>query len=155
MRQTFEYLDPVGDKPFHISFDIDAIDPHFAFGTGTKFRGGLTPIEANQIVRATAHYRNLVGLDVVEINKQLEMEDARMFFRGESKYGMVSPTVGLGLDLIDSVFTTYFTLWLCTLSTKSSYLSFLLCIACIKSVEIDNHIDPNAEGREEQLSLKT
>lgn len=27
MRQAIEYLDPAGDKPFHISFDIDAIDP--------------------------------------------------------------------------------------------------------------------------------
>ena len=65
MRQAFDYLDPAGDKPFHISFDIDAIDPHVAFGTGTKFRGGLSPIEANLIVRMTAHRRCLVGLDVM------------------------------------------------------------------------------------------
>lgn len=69
MRQAFNYLDPAGDKPFHISFDIDAIDPHVAFGTGTKFRGGLTPLEANLIIRMTAHQRRLVGLDVMEINK--------------------------------------------------------------------------------------
>jgi len=44
MRQAIDYLDPKGDKPFHISFDIDAIDPAGATGTGTKFRGGLRPI---------------------------------------------------------------------------------------------------------------
>jgi arginase len=82
MRQAVHYLDPVGDKPFHISFDIDAIDPHIAFGTGTKFRGGLSPVEANHIVRATAHLRNLVGLDVMEINKELEFEETRRAFRG-------------------------------------------------------------------------
>lgn len=42
MRQAIEYLDPKGDNPFHISFDIDAIDPHIVSSTGTRFRGGLT-----------------------------------------------------------------------------------------------------------------
>lgn len=65
LNQTISYLDPVGNKPFHISFDIDAIDPHYAFGTGTKFRGGLNPLEANQIIRTISHERKLVGLDVV------------------------------------------------------------------------------------------
>jgi arginase len=73
MQQAIEYLDPAGDKPFHISFDIDALDPHVAFGTGTKFRGGLSPMEGNHIVRAVAHQRRLVGLDVMEINKELEL----------------------------------------------------------------------------------
>jgi arginase len=73
MTQAINYLDPVGDKPFHISFDIDAIEPIDSFGTGTKFRGGLRPIEANYIVRKVAHTRKLVGLDVVEINPALEV----------------------------------------------------------------------------------
>lgn len=44
MNQAINYLDPEGNKPFHISFDIDAIDPNIARGTGTKFRGGLTAL---------------------------------------------------------------------------------------------------------------
>ena len=110
VKQAIDYLDPVGDKPFHISFDIDAIDPYQCFGTGTKFRGGLRPIEANYIVRKVAHMRKLVGLDVVEINEALEVEEARPAFRSEEFYGMVSPTLGLGIDLIESIFTEYFTL---------------------------------------------
>ncbi len=27
MKQAIEYLDPKGDAPFHISFDVDAMDP--------------------------------------------------------------------------------------------------------------------------------
>ena len=27
MREAIKYLDPIGNSPFHISFDIDAIDP--------------------------------------------------------------------------------------------------------------------------------
>jgi arginase len=42
ISQAIDYLDPKGERPFHISFDIDAIDPNLAQGTGTKFRGGLT-----------------------------------------------------------------------------------------------------------------
>ncbi len=110
MRQTIDYLDPKGDKPFHISFDIDALDPHLAFGTGTKFRGGLSSMEGNHIVRTVSHQRRLVGLDIMEINKELEMEECRISFRGESRNGLVTPTVGLGIDLVESIFTEYFTL---------------------------------------------
>lgn len=46
----------------------------------------------------------------MEINPKLEFEEGRLSFRGEHRYGLVSPTVGLGLDLIDSLFTEYFTL---------------------------------------------
>jgi arginase len=41
ISQAIDYLDPKGERPFHISFDIDAMDPSLAQGTGTKFRGGL------------------------------------------------------------------------------------------------------------------
>ena len=111
MRQAIQYLDPIGDKPFHISFDIDAIDPTGAIGTGTKFRGGLRPIQANHIVRKVAHARQLVGLDVVEINAELQKgEEDREVLRSEEYYSKVKPTVGLGIDLIESIFTQYFTL---------------------------------------------
>ena len=110
MRQAIQYLDKDGDKPFHISFDVDAIDPMGAVGTGTKFRGGLRPIEANHIVRKVAHCRRLVGLDVVEINIDLEGKESRQILRSEQFYGEVSPTLGLGVDLIESIFTRYFTI---------------------------------------------
>jgi arginase len=110
LDRAIQYLDPVGDKHFHISFDIDAIDPEFAFGTGTKFRGGLNSIQSNQIIRTIAHRRHLVGLDIMEINPSIELEEGRVTFRGEELFGLVSPTVGLGLDLINSIFTEYFSL---------------------------------------------
>ncbi len=71
VRQAINYLDPNGDKPFHISFDVDAIDPNQCLATGTKFRGGLRPSEGNYIIRKVAQERKLVGLDVVEINTAL------------------------------------------------------------------------------------
>src|SRR5215470_17389236 len=53
--------------PLYCSFDIDAIDPAFAPGTGTPEVGGLTSYEALVLVRALVG-QNLVGADVVEVS---------------------------------------------------------------------------------------
>ena len=41
----------IGDHPCYLSFDIDAIDPGFCPGTGTPEIGGLTSIQALEIIR--------------------------------------------------------------------------------------------------------
>lgn len=56
----------VGDLPFYISFDIDGLDPAFAPGTGTPEVGGLTPREAQRLLRALAGLA-VIGGDVVEV----------------------------------------------------------------------------------------
>jgi agmatinase len=53
--------------PVYCSFDIDAVDPAFAPGTGTPEVGGLTSYEALVLVRALAGLE-LVGADVVEVS---------------------------------------------------------------------------------------
>jgi len=53
--------------PVYCSFDIDAVDPAFAPGTGTPEVGGLTSYEAQVLVRALAGLE-LVGADVVEVS---------------------------------------------------------------------------------------
>jgi len=57
----------VGDTPTYISFDIDAVDPAFAPGTGTPEVGGLTSFEAQQLIRGLRGL-NLVGADIVEVS---------------------------------------------------------------------------------------
>jgi len=52
--------------PAYMTFDIDAVDPAFAPGTGTPEVGGLTSHEAQQLVRGLAGLP-LVGGDVVEV----------------------------------------------------------------------------------------
>lgn len=42
MTQAIKYLDPNGNSPFHISFDLDAVDPYQASQTGTMYRTGLS-----------------------------------------------------------------------------------------------------------------
>jgi agmatinase len=53
--------------PVYVSFDMDALDPAYAPGTGTPVPGGMTSWEALTLVRALAGLP-LVGLDVVEIS---------------------------------------------------------------------------------------
>jgi len=56
----------VGDAPVYLSFDIDALDPAFAPGTGTPEVGGLSSWQAQAIIRRLAGL-NFVGMDVVEV----------------------------------------------------------------------------------------
>ncbi|MEL6623131.1 MAG: arginase family protein, partial [Pseudomonadota bacterium] len=54
-----------------ISFDVDALDPVFAPGTGTPEIGGLTNREAMALIRG-AMGLNIVGGDVVEVAPQYD-----------------------------------------------------------------------------------
>jgi len=56
----------VGGGPTYISFDIDALDPAFAPGTGTPEVGGLATWQAQSIVRRLSGLA-FVGMDLVEV----------------------------------------------------------------------------------------
>jgi agmatinase len=64
----------IGDRPVYVSFDVDAIDPAFAPGTGTPVPGGMTSREALRLVRELGGCR-LVGFDVVEVSPALDHAD--------------------------------------------------------------------------------
>lgn len=53
--------------PVYLSFDIDALDPSVAPGTGTPELGGLTSIQALEIIRG-CYGLDIVGCDVVEVS---------------------------------------------------------------------------------------
>jgi len=57
----------VGGGPVYLSFDIDGIDPAWAPGTGTPEIGGLTTIQAMEIIRGCQGLQ-LVGGDLVEVS---------------------------------------------------------------------------------------
>ena len=61
-----------GDRPLHLSYDIDAVDPIEAPSTGTVVRGGLTFREAHFVAEAISDTGNLKSMDIVEVNPQLE-----------------------------------------------------------------------------------
>lgn len=56
----------LGAGPVYLSFDIDGLDPAFAPGTGTPEIGGLTTIQALEIIRGCVGL-DLVGADLVEV----------------------------------------------------------------------------------------
>lgn len=56
----------VGDSPTYITFDVDALDPVYAPGTGTPEVGGFSTHEAQQMIRGLRGL-NLVGADVMEV----------------------------------------------------------------------------------------
>jgi guanidinobutyrase len=62
-----EIRERIGDAPLYLTYDIDSLDPAFAPGTGTVEIGGLTTIQALEIVRGLKG-TNLIGGDLVEVS---------------------------------------------------------------------------------------
>lgn len=65
----------VGNGPCYLTFDIDALDPAFAPGTGTPVWGGLASWQAAAILRGLAGI-NLTGGDVVEVSPPYDTSGA-------------------------------------------------------------------------------
>lgn len=79
------------NRPLHLSYDIDAVDPVLAPATGTAVRGGLTFREAHYVAEAAASSGNLASADVVELNPTLSHDDG------------AQATLDLGLQIITSL----------------------------------------------------
>ena len=59
------HLEPGVDT--YITFDVDALDPAIAPGTGTPEPGGFTYYEAKALLLAVCARCNVIGMDVVEV----------------------------------------------------------------------------------------
>ena len=64
----------VGHAPCYLSFDIDALDPAFAPGTGTPEVGGLASWQAQAILRGL-HGLAWKGMDVVEVAPAYDLSE--------------------------------------------------------------------------------
>eukprot|EP00041_Stephanoeca_diplocostata_P003927 m.39471 g.39471 ORF g.39471 m.39471 type:complete len:345 (-) comp14717_c0_seq1:1369-2403(-) len=64
-------LDQLDNRPLHLSYDIDALDPVLAPSTGTPVRGGLTYREAHFVAEAVADTSKLQSMDLVEVDPVL------------------------------------------------------------------------------------
>jgi len=87
---ALDHVNPKRDRPIHLSFDVDALDPSVAPSTGTPVRGGLTFREGHYICDAVCETGLLVGLDIMEVNPSLADEDS------------VRQTVAIGCSLLRS-----------------------------------------------------
>jgi len=61
-----------GASGFHLSFDMDSVDPDEAPGVGTPVRGGLTYREAHLAMEVICDCDCLIGLEVVEVNPVID-----------------------------------------------------------------------------------
>jgi arginase len=62
-----------GTAGFHVSFDMDAVDPREAPGVGTPVRGGLTYREAHLAMEILCDCDKLAGMEIVEVNPVLDV----------------------------------------------------------------------------------
>jgi len=75
MKMALDHVCPNRDKPIHLSFDVDGIDPYDVPSTGTPVRGGLSYREARYLCERISETGNLVSMDIVEVNPKLGTED--------------------------------------------------------------------------------
>jgi arginase len=72
--RALEYINPRGDRPLHVSFDIDVLDRLVAPSTGTPSAGGLSLREALYLAEEIYETGQLTALDLVEVNPDLGSE---------------------------------------------------------------------------------
>jgi arginase len=60
---------------YHVTLDVDALDPGDAPGSGTVVRGGLTYREAHLAMEHIAEAGGATSLEVVEINTALDINN--------------------------------------------------------------------------------
>ncbi len=61
---------------YAVTFDVDALDPNFAPGSGTLVRGGLTYREAHLGLEKIADDGRMLSLEIVEINTALDVNNS-------------------------------------------------------------------------------
>jgi arginase len=59
----------------YLSFDVDSLDPRHAPGVGTPVSGGLTYREAHLACELVAETGKLAGMDMVEVNPILDVQN--------------------------------------------------------------------------------
>ena len=78
----------VGDAPTYVTFDIDALDPSVAPGTGTPVWGGLHSWQAAAMLRDLAGV-NMVGGDVVEVSPPYDTTGATAIAGAHVAYELI------------------------------------------------------------------
>lgn len=79
VERAIESINPRLDRPIHLSYDIDSLDPLVSPSTGTTVYGGLSLREGLYIGEYVNKLGLLGALDLVEVNPKLKTkEDAQL-----------------------------------------------------------------------------
>ncbi len=79
-----------GADMLHVSFDVDAVDPQVAPGTGTRKIGGLTYREAHLACEIIAESGRLTSMELVEVNPILDHQNQT----AELAVGLIASALG-------------------------------------------------------------
>jgi arginase len=74
MRDAIEIASS-GTAGFHLSFDLDVVDPQFAPGVGTPVRGGATYREAHLAMEMICDSGGMLSMEVVEVNPVIDQSN--------------------------------------------------------------------------------
>lgn len=74
LREAIELVSD-GTEGFHLSFDLDAMDPQDVPGTGTSVRGGISWREGNLIMEMVADSGRMTSCEVTELNPVLDVRN--------------------------------------------------------------------------------
>jgi len=64
-----------GTAGFHVSFDLDGMDPRDVPGTGTPVKGGISWREANLIMEMVSDTGRMTSLEITELNPILDVKN--------------------------------------------------------------------------------
>lgn len=79
-----------GTAGFHLSFDLDGLDPSVAPGVGTAVPGGISYREAHLMMELVSDSKKLLGLEMVELNAVLDERNRT----AEVTVGLVKSALG-------------------------------------------------------------
>ncbi|MYH09197.1 MAG: arginase [Gemmatimonadales bacterium] len=82
-----------GTAGFHLSFDVDVLDPRIAPGVGTPVRGGLTYREGHLVCEKAWRSGKLLSLELVELNPVLDDRNQT----AELGVGLVASALGAAI----------------------------------------------------------
>ena len=71
MLEAIEFAS-AGTAGFHLSFDMDAVDPAEAPGVGTPVRGGITYREAHLAMETVCDSGLMASMELVEVNPVMD-----------------------------------------------------------------------------------
>ena len=74
-REVLEVVG-VGTAGFHLSFDVDGLDPEVVAGVGTPVPGGISFREAHLMLELLADHGGMMSMEVVELNPFLDTRNA-------------------------------------------------------------------------------
>jgi len=74
MKEAIE-LTSNGTAGFHMSFDLDSMDPRDVPGTGTPVKGGLDWREANLLMEMASDSGKMRSLEITELNPILDVQN--------------------------------------------------------------------------------